>query len=200
MKRLIDLTNEKIGRWTIIKRKGKNANGKILWLCVCECGNYRMVLGDNLRNGVTKSCGCLKNEKIKERALKHGMTKTPTYITWLNIKQRCFNHKNKRYPNYGGMGITVCEAWLKFENFYADMGKRPEGLTVERIDNELGYFKDNCKWGTYAEQSRNTQNNIMITYNKQTLCMRDWAEKTGIKYTTLWHRLKKYPPEIAFNI
>ena len=200
----IDLTNKKFGRWTIISSAGsigEKGNKKKMWRCRCECGNERIVSGSNLKAGITNSCGCLKNEQAKKRMVTHGLTNTPTYITWLNMKQRCFNHKNKRYLIYGNRGITVCKRWLTFKNFYADMGEKPEvSLTIERIDNNKGYYKENCKWGTHAEQNRNTRSNIMITHKGQTLCLRDWSDKIGVKYTTLWHRLKKNPPEIAFNL
>ena len=153
IKRVIDLTNKKFGRWTVIKMVGRNKHGQIMWLCQCSCGTSREVRGGDLKNGKTKSCGCIRMEIVT----KHGMYRTPTYKTWNDMLQRCNNQKHACYKDYGGRGITVCDRWLKFENFLKDMGKKPEDLTIERVDNNKGYFKKNCIYTTQMEQTHNTR-------------------------------------------
>ena len=115
------------------------------------------VITASLTNGSTKSCGCLCKERIaqsnKDRASE--LTNTPAYISWKQMKQRCLNPNAPDYKNYGGRGVTICEKWFKFAGFYEDMGERPNGLTLDRIDNNESYCKENCKWSTRSEQNRN---------------------------------------------
>lgn len=143
---------DKFGRLVVKKIAGKTKQGGNKWYCICDCGKHKTVSGGNLYSGHTKSCGCLNTERI----ITHGMSKSPTYRIWEGIIGRCCNPKDTTYNGYGGRGITVCKEWREsFETFFNDMGERPPGLTIERIDNNLGYFKDNCKWATYTEQLRN---------------------------------------------
>lgn len=121
----------------------------------------------------------------------HKMTNTRIYKIWQNMLSRCKNKNIPRYKDYGKRGIKVCDRWQKFENFYTDMGECPENLTLDRIDNDKGYFPENCKWSTRAEQVNNARSNIVIEYNNQQLNLSQWARKIGIKYTTLWNRIKK---------
>ena len=114
---------------------------------------------------------------------------TSTYYTWRNMKNRCNNSNNKRYHDYGGRGIKACKRWLKFENFLADMGERPPGKTLDRIDNNKGYYKENCKWSTRKEQQRNMRNNRWITINNKTQCLMDWCKELNLKYNTIFTRL-----------
>lgn len=110
-----------------------------------------------MKSGATSSCGCLAREShVLGRHRTHGMRRTPIYMVWIQIIQRCTNPKNKSYANYGGRGITVCDRWLEFENFIADMGERPsDDHSIDRIDNERGYERDNCRWATQHEQANN---------------------------------------------
>lgn len=123
----------------------------------------------------------------------------PEYTIWGEMKARCLN---KNRENYGGRGITVCSRWLRFEEFIKDMGTRPsKNHSIDRIDNDKGYFKENCKWATWKEQSRNKRNNVNITYQGKTQCLPDWAEELGISKSTLQSRINRsnWPIERAFT-
>lgn len=136
----IDLTGQVFGMLTVVEyRRGKK--GK--WICACECGNTAAASARHLKSGATKSCGCFRSIAARARrgekrpgiAITHGMSKTPEHRTWTQMLNRCRNKKSPSYPRYGGRGISVCKRWEKFENFFADMGHRPEGTTLDRIDN-----------------------------------------------------------------
>ena len=120
-----------------------------------------------------------------------GAKRTRTYRIWQSMVKRCHDPKSTKFHAYGGRGIAVCEAWRTFTGFLADMGECPEGMSIDRIDNNLGYFKDNCRWATVQEQARNTSRSRMITHNGETLCLRDWERRLGLGYGTLWRRLAK---------
>ncbi len=142
-----------------------------------------------------------QREAVRIANTKHGMYGSPEYKTWQGMKQRCYNKSFQQYADYGGRGITVCERWMSFENFLEDMSKRPEGMSLDRIDNEKGYSKENCRWTTEYEQKRNTRRNHCITFNGETKCLQDWAESIGIKANTLINRLNrsKWPLEKALT-
>lgn len=115
-----------------------------------------------------------------------------TYMTWNDMRQRCTNPKKCFYERYGGRGITICDEWRDFAAFLRDMGYRPDGLTLERIDNDKGYSKDNCVWATQAQQRRNQSTTQMLTYRGETLCLKDWANRIGISQSGLWLRVNKF--------
>lgn len=167
---MIDLTGKFFGRLKAVKRKGTAKDGHANWLCLCKCGEYTIVSSNNLRFGSVKSCGCLSREKTITRSIKHGhnRNKNPsrTYNSWCNMIKRCTNPKTFAYKNYGKRGITVCKRWSNkkdgFKNFLKDMGERPEGKSLDRIDNNKlirGYSPNNCKWSTTKEQNNNKRNN-----------------------------------------
>lgn len=159
--KLIDLTGRIFGRWHVLCR-GENFGGRPGWACACDCGAVRTVRGADLRSGKSVSCGCYFRECVKHRFVTHGKSRTTEHRIWQNLKDRCLNPKNPAYKNYGGRGISVCKRWMKFENFYADMGARPKGLTLERINNDDGYKPSNCCWATRKAQSINRR----CVYNK----------------------------------
>lgn len=131
-----------------------------------------------------------------QQLTKHGHNRrgktTETYISWHGMIQRCANPTHKSYRRYGGSGITVCERWLKFPNFLKDMGERPNEKSIDRINNKLGYCKENCQWSTRKEQQRNRRNNLYIIYNGEKRLLIEWAEETGIQYKTLCRRIFKH--------
>ncbi len=192
MGKLIDLTGQTFNRLTVIKRMENDKWGQTRWLCQCECGNKKIIQGNHLKSNRIKSCGCL--QKIKPSNLKHGHSSngiiSKTYRTWYSMIQRCNNPNNTRYKDYGGRGIKVCEAWLTFKGFLQDMGERPEGLTLDRIDNSKGYYKENCKWSTQKEQQRNRRNNKLITINGITKCLTEHCKERKLNYWTIRSRLQ----------
>mgnify|MGYP003870253599 FL=1 len=123
--------------------------------CKCDCGNEVIVRSDCLKSGNTKSCGCYDKERIKETHTKHGKTDTAAYRVWAGMIDRCYNPNNQAYNYYGGRGIKVYRPWWKFSKFYRDMGDKPKEMTLERVNNNKGYYPNNCKWATRQEQMQN---------------------------------------------
>jgi hypothetical protein len=194
-KRTIDLTGKRFGRLTVITDNGKSSKG-IRWLCQCDCGNKKTICGSSLRGGVTKSCGCYNVDSHT----KHGHDGSRTYKTWSSMKERCNNKNHKAYHRYGGRGIKVCDEWNEFVVFLKDMGERPEGRTLDRIKNDRGYCKDNCKWATPKEQSLNRCSSNVIEYNGETNILKEWARILGINYATLFGRINSgWTVDDAFN-
>jgi hypothetical protein len=144
----INLEGRVFGKLTITAR-APNQGRNTMYDCRCECGAGKRVMAKNLANGRTKSCGCVRCVEA------HGQAKKPTYLTWIGMKQRCTNPKATGFKNYGGRGITVCPQWMKFSVFLSDMGERPEGMTLDRKDNDQGYRPDNCVWATHKQQATN---------------------------------------------
>jgi hypothetical protein len=169
---------------------------KCRWLCKCECGNTKSITGIELRNGKVRSCGCLRPEIIKTINLTHGHLAdrkcSKEYRAWQAMKARCFDINNIGYPNYGGQGKTVCDRWKdSFENFFADMGKKPTPKhSLDRIDNKGNYEPSNCRWATRKEQQRNTSRNNNLELNGITMCISDWAIHLKIQRMTLYKKLK----------
>lgn len=189
----INLIGERFGRLVVQTSVGKNPNGRYLWLCLCDCGNFWTVLGHNLKNGHTKSCGCLSAELASVRNRTHGQNRrgltTRTYSVWRGMMQRCYYKKHKGYKYWGGRGIKVCERWHKFENFFADVGDIPEGLTLDRKDNEGDYEPGNWRFATVQEQSNNRRSNHWLTQKDVTKNITQWAKELGINPKTLGNRV-----------
>lgn len=172
MGKIIDLEGQKFSRLTVVKLAYINKHKTTMWECLCDCGNTTTVRGYCLRNGHTKSCGCLSKETLDALRTTHGRSRNDvTYTSWLNMNGRCNNPNIPEYQYYGGRGISVEDPrWELFENFLADMGERPDGTSLDRIDVERGYYKENCRWTTRDEQ----------TYN-QRMPARNTSGKVGVE-------------------
>lgn len=193
---------QKVGRLTILRshflRDRQHRNRKY-WVCQCDCDNEKTIEHSNLASGRTRSCGCLNKEKAHTHAntiLRRAVTKTgqsdsAAYRAWAQMKQRCNNPTNPNYQRYGGRGIKVCPRWLEFENFYCDMGDAPEGLSLDRIDNDGDYEPGNCRWATAKQQNRNARFNTIITHQGVARPLAEWAEIIGISQITLSSRLQR---------
>lgn len=152
------------------------------WKCKCDCGNECVIAGCRLRNEQTRSCGCLTKTQ-------NGLSTSGSYHSWDSMIQRCSDERLPHFKRYGGKGISVCERWKKFENFYEDMGERPPGLTLDRIDPLKNYTPENCRWATVKEQANNTSSNHKITFNGVTKNLTQWAEEYNIHWSTLRKRI-----------
>ncbi len=192
MSKLIDLTGQRFGRLVVIERAENSAGGRVRWLCKCDCGKSKIVLGEHLKKERTKSCGCVKSESSSKRFKKHGGRKSKLYHVWSSMKDRCMNQDCKQFEDYGGRGITVCKEWLDdfsaFQKWALANGYK-EGLTIDRKNNDKGYSPDNCRWTDAKTQGNNKRNCRYITHNGKTKTVAEWSEITGISHDTLLYRL-----------
>lgn len=185
MGKFIDLTGQKFGRLTVIERYKSSKGGHTRWKCMCDCGRETISCADGLRNGQTTSCGCLNREKIIKARQTHGMWKSRIYRIWKGMISRCCCETDGNYKNYGGRGIAVCEEWLhNFQAFYdwSTQNGYADNLTIDRIDNDKGYYPYNCRWITFKKQQNNRRNNHNITFNGETHTLSEWSEITGVSY------------------
>ena len=183
-----DKTGLRSGRLLVLglaEKKGRAYR----WQCLCDCGSYVTVDGNNLFRNCF-SCGCYRSERVAKQNTKHSMCDSPTYNSWRSMLSRCKYPSMPSYERYKARGITVCDRWQSFEIFLADMGERPEGTSIDRIDNNKGYSPDNCRWATPLEQQNNTESNHLLTFKDQTLSVTQWAKRLGCLPPTLFARLR----------
>lgn len=188
------MVGKRFGRLVVLERCGRDAHHNILWRCRCDCGVVRLVRASHLRMGQVQSCGCWKKDCMKCRRPsknEHGMSRSPTYGSWMAMRDRCTRRSHPAWARYGGRGIVVCERWNDFRAFLADMGKRPAGKGLDRIDNDGDYEPGNCRWATSKENGRHRCTTRWLTLGGETHCLSEWSEKTGIMVTTIRERLRR---------
>lgn len=184
----IDITGHVFGRLTVIERNGISREGQAAWRCLCECGTTKTIAGYSLRRGDSASCGHPRHRNPRKT---HGLSGTNIYDVWRGIKKRCENKTNKNYHNYGGRGISLCERWHSFAAFHEDMGPRPNGYTLDRINNNGNYEPGNCRWTTWAVQAQNKRCAHWIAYNGETKSLTEWSKELSIPISTLNERLRR---------
>lgn len=203
MKVTLDLTGQRFGRLVVISQAEKppgNNRRRTFWLCKCDCGKQKVVASDKLRNGDTKSCGCLKVELAKRKIenykggrTTHGLSSHRLYNIYSKMKSRCYKDDDPKYYQYGARGIFICEEWLaSFRSFYdwAIANGYEDGLTIDRINNNGSYCPENCRWVTNAEQQNNKSTNRLVSFNGEMMTVADAARAANIPMPTLWWRLK----------
>lgn len=204
--RHVDLTGQTFGRLTALRRvppppNVKFGNRNAYWECRCECGSVKVIAARVIKSGHTASCGCFHSERSAETARElfsvHGYSRpgnvAPEYSVWRSMIARCENENDRGYANYGGRGIKVCKRWrTSFTAFKQDMGKRPKGMSIDRIDNDGNYEPDNCRWASKTAQARNRRDRAPVEFNGRSMFLVDWAKETGIKLATLHDRIYKH--------
>ena len=178
----------KYNNWTVAQNEPITRDGRVYLLCQCECGATKEVIIKNLKSGQSKSCGCVGRKKTSERNQKHGLRFTRTWRIWQAMKNRCYNKNVPQYHNYGGRGISVCDAWRNdFMSFYNDVGEAPEGKSIDRIDNDGNYEPGNVRWSTAKEQGRNKSNNTKING----VCITEISRSLGGNHALVRKRLNR---------
>lgn len=188
-----DLSGKKFGRLSVIEFAGRDKHRHLLWRCVCECGNERLVAKNNLLSGRTVSCGCYASERASNQLRKHGMFSSRFYSVWHDMMRRCYNKNDVHYNRYGGRGISVCEEWHDVRNFVAwcEQKNPDSGMTIDRIDNDSGYSPDNCRFVSLKDNQNNRSSNRNLEFHGETKTVTQWAEKTGIPASVIYSRLDK---------
>jgi len=195
----IDLTGRTFGNLTAVgyeKTRNEKGRNRGKWTCGCTCGGFRKVSSQRLRSGHTTHCGCKYPRTIAKVSVSRNSAE---YRTWVQIRQRCYNKKHKNYLQYGGRGIIVCARWHEFKNFYEDMGPRPAGLTIDRIESNGNYEPGNCRWADMTTQNNNSSNCRWITFNGETLTLTGWANRLGIGLASLTERIQRWTLEKALT-
>lgn len=175
----------KFGKWTANHDGVSICKGKVRTInCTCTCGRVADVILGTLLSGASRQCYMCASSI-------HNMTDSATHKTWCSMFARCNNEKNPSYPRYGGRGISVCKEWTDFRVFLADMGERPDGLTLDRIDVNGGYNKENCRWATRRLQANNRRYQRMVSYQGSEYTVADLARLIGRSYNYVWKRVNK---------
>lgn len=200
------MTGKTYGQWFVIEfsenKTLKSGVKKPFWKCRCSCGTERDVDGASLRNGLSHGCGCTKGEAISKARTKHGHNKpgikiSPTYWSWTAMRARILGNGASGKKYYQSKGITICERWNSFSNFLEDMGERPEGCSIDRIDYNGNYEPENCRWATDEVQANNKSSNVFLIFEGKTQTVGQWAKELGIPRSSLvWH-IKKHGNDLS---
>ncbi len=197
-----DVTGRRFGLLTVLRPDPDVTGRKTKWICQCDCGSVRSVYTYNLKNGHTTSCGCESLRKRTAARTTHNKSRTRLYRIWAKMKARCTYPGDRAYDKYGGRGITVCESWLSFEPFeeWSLKNGYSSELSLDRVDNNLGYSPDNCRWATPKQQANNTRKNRIIECNGISRTLAEWADITGVRPMTIAYRLNNgWDVEAALN-
>lgn len=189
-----DLVGRRFSRLVVLSYDHTDRYGYTCWRCLCDCGNETTARGSSLISGLTTSCGCRSRETAREIHTTHGMTNTSLYSTWWDIKTRCLNERSTHHDRYGGRGIFICDDWrLSFEKFrdWAMSSGYEPGLTIDRIDNNDGYYPENCRWADWFTQQNNRSNSRYITYCGEIHTIAEWARLFNVNYATLRLRIQR---------
>lgn len=197
---VVGMIGNKYGRWTVKEfstcRQMPNGKYSIMLLCKCDCGKEKVVMKDHIKNGTSKSCGCLISESTIKRLTKHGHAplnrkKSITYTTWQSMNRRCVNPNDNHFYLYGDRGIKVCERWRDFKNFLEDMGEKEPNMSLERIDNNKDYCPENCKWIPRKDQSKNRRYNWTVELNGEKMTAREASRKLNLNKSYINNLLVK---------
>lgn len=175
--------------------------GHRFWICLCDCGRYAYPTASSLASGKSRSCGCLRAERNAQGTLSHGMSNTREWLAWKEMRRRCLSPNRKCYANYGGRGITVCDRWAEFADFFADMGTCPPGGTLERDDVNGNYEPGNCRWIPKSEQALNTRRNLFVVIDGERMALSVACRRLGLRYGRVRDRISVlgWTPEQALS-
>jgi hypothetical protein len=195
MKKPYDIAGMRFGRLTAVRIDESHEGKRIHWICKCDCGKEKSVRASHMKSGMCRSCGCLSHDRGGKSLDLQPPSVKPLYRVWRGMIDRCRNPNAPNYCYYGEKGITVCDRWKSFDEFAKDMGERPDGTTLDRIDSNGNYCPENCRWATATEQSRNRSWARNLTIYGLTMSVSAWSEISGIPSTTIIGRLDKGVPE-----
>ncbi len=184
-RRYLDLSGNTYGRLRVVEYAGNDRLGKAMWRCVCECRGQRVVRANALRSGRTVSCGCRRAEMLSSGRLRHGLSGHSAYGSWKAMVDRCTNPKSKDYKWYGARGIKICDRWLSIQGFVAEMGERPAGCSIDRIDPNGDYTAENCRWSNPVEQGAHKRNNVVVAVAGIVGHIAAVARQSGLPETTV---------------
>lgn len=192
MPKFQNLVGLKFNKLLVLEHAGKNPIGKHQYLCKCDCGNTTIARSEDIKSGNTKSCGCIRSEQLSQRNFKHGFAHTDMYNVWSTMKERCYNENSKAYKNYGGRGIKLSLEWQDYTNFHNDMVLTyKKGLSIERVDNNKNYSKENCIWAGSIAQANNTKRNRIVELNGEKDTLVRMCKKYNVDYIVMQSRLYK---------